>query len=90
MKTTVEGLTHLINMLVDVVQLQRKAEGTPGATCDVDILFEESGRVTVELVAVVDVSANPKPPTIAEMANSVAALKAQEAPEAPFFPREAS
>jgi len=52
MKTTPEGLTHLVNMLADVVQLQRKAQGTPGACCEVELtLDEEERRVAVHLFA---------------------------------------
>jgi hypothetical protein len=63
MKTTSEGLTHLVNMLVDVVNLQRKAEGTPGATCEVQIGISE-GKATVRVDAVVDVAAPPPPVTL--------------------------
>jgi hypothetical protein len=57
MKTTPEGLTHLVNMLVDVVNLQRKAQATPGAMCDVELRLAENSMVTVEFCAVANVAA---------------------------------
>lgn len=58
MKTTPEGLTHLINMLADVVNLQRKAQGTSEASCDVCMrLDEDTGRMIVVLSAEVNVAA---------------------------------
>lgn len=71
MKTTPDGLTHLINMLVDVVNLQRKAQGTPGACCDVEVEYgfaDEANRVTVKVYADVNVAAAPKPVTLEEPA----------------------
>jgi len=60
MKTTPEGLTHLVNMLADVVQLQRKAQGTPGACCEVELrLDEEENRVSVHLYTEVYLTAPP-------------------------------
>jgi hypothetical protein len=60
MKTTPDGLTHLINMLVDVVNLQRKALGTPNATCEVQLDFAEVvNKVAVRLDADVDITAPP-------------------------------
>lgn len=59
MKTTPDGLTHLINMLVDVVNLQRKALATPDAMCDVELRLAENSMVTVELRAVANAAAPP-------------------------------
>jgi hypothetical protein len=61
MKATPEGLTHLVNMLADVVNLQRKAQGTPGASCEVWLDVTE-GKATVRVDAVVDMAAEP--PTV--------------------------
>lgn len=69
MKTTPEGLTHLINMLLDVANLQRKAQGTPGACCEVDLrLDEEESRVSVHLYTEVYLTA--KPPTLLSADNN--------------------
>lgn len=59
MKTTPEGLTHLVNMLVDVVNLQRKAQGTPGAYCEVELGLNDEGQATVSFYAQVDAAAPP-------------------------------
>jgi hypothetical protein len=60
MKTTPEGLTHLINMLLDVANLQRKARGTPGACCEVELrLDEEESRVSVHVYTEVYLTAQP-------------------------------
>jgi hypothetical protein len=59
MKTTPDGLTHLINMLVDVVNLQRKAQATPNACCEVELtLDEEERRVAVHLFSEVYLDAS--------------------------------
>lgn len=56
MKTTPEGLTHLINMLVDVVNLQRKAQGTPYASCETWLDLSDD-KAAVRFYADVDVAA---------------------------------
>jgi hypothetical protein len=75
MKTTPDGLTHLINMLVDVVNLQRKAQGTPGACCEVELrLDEEESRVSVHVYTEVYLSAQP-PTTLSADNNRGSGLK---------------
>lgn len=53
MKTTPEGLTHLVNMLVDVVNMQTKAQGTPGASCMVEVGLQDN-RFVVRVIAETD------------------------------------
>jgi hypothetical protein len=63
MKTTPEGLTHLVNMLVDVVNLQRKAQGTPGAVCEVELDLQ-AGACIVRVMADVDLQADTPKATL--------------------------
>jgi hypothetical protein len=83
MKTTPEGLTHLVNMLVDVVNLQCKAQGTPGARCDVELDFAEVvGKVAVKVLADVDVTAPLRAPLSADNTRTLTPAEIEAAEDA--------
>lgn len=92
MKTTPDGLTHLINMLVDVANLQRKALATPGACCEVELSLNHGSEtlVEVEVKAVVNMAAPPPPVTLEQFGGIASPLSADntQGPERMLSPSD--